>query len=40
MTNKLIQNIPTPIELRTKLEEMVRADLLGPAGGPKDFLNI
>ncbi|MFQ5419352.1 MAG: hypothetical protein ACE5EY_03205 [Anaerolineae bacterium] len=39
MTDKLAQAIPTPLELRTKLEEMVRADLLGPAGGPEEVID-
>jgi len=28
--------IPSPLQLRTELEEMVRRDLLGPAGGPHE----
>jgi hypothetical protein len=30
---------PSPLELRARLEEMVRRDLLGPAGGPEEEVN-
>ena len=39
MTDNLAQTIPTPLELRAMLEAMVRADLLGPAGGPKEIVD-
>ncbi|HMR67759.1 MAG TPA: helicase, partial [Anaerolineae bacterium] len=39
MTDKLAQTIPTPLELRAMLEAMVRADLLGPAGGPAEIVD-
>src|SRR5688572_2053608 len=37
MTEKLV--IPTPFELRAKLEAMVRQDLLGPAGGVEEIID-
>ncbi len=39
MVNVLQTAIPTPLELRAMLEEMVRADLLGPAGGPEEVVD-
>ncbi|MBN1991887.1 MAG: DISARM system helicase DrmA, partial [Anaerolineae bacterium] len=39
MPDKLKETIPSPLELRAKLEEMVRADLLGPAGGPEEIVD-
>ena len=30
---------PTPLDLRTKLHNMVLADLLGPAGGSEEYLD-
>ena len=39
MTDKLKVSIPSPLELRAKLEELVRADLLGPAGGPEEIVD-
>jgi hypothetical protein len=43
MTEPLKTGIPSPLQLRAELEEMVRRDLLGPAGGPHeevDDLNV
>ncbi len=39
MTDILEERIPDPLELRDMLEEMVRLDLLGPAGGPEEELD-
>lgn len=38
MTDFLQSKIPSPLELRAKLEELVRNDLLGPAGGPEEIV--
>ena len=35
----VLERIPSPLELRNMLEEMVRLDLLGPAGGPEEELD-
>ena len=39
MSDILEERIPTQLELRDMLEEMVRLDLLGPAGGPEEELD-
>ena len=31
--------VPSPLELRIELEQMVRKDLLGPAGGPHEEID-
>jgi hypothetical protein len=36
MPDSLQEQIPSSIQLRAQLEAMVRRDLLGPAGGPKE----
>ena len=38
MTSILKSEIPSALDLRAKLEEMVRRDLLGPAGGPEEMI--
>lgn len=39
MTELLESKTPSPMQLRAELEEMVRRDLLGPAGGPHEELD-
>ncbi len=39
MSDTLEERIPTPLELRDMLEDMVRKDLLGPAGGPEEEID-
>jgi hypothetical protein len=39
MTDILEDRVPTQLELRDMLENMVRLDLIGPAGGPEEELN-
>ncbi len=34
--NSLLQSIPSPVNVRAQLEEIVLRDLLGPAGGPAE----
>jgi hypothetical protein len=36
MPEFLLEQLPSPIQLRAQLEAMVRRDLLGPAGGPEE----
>src|SRR5262249_18655975 len=36
--NNVLQATPTPVQVRSMLEEMVLGDLLGPAGGPDEEL--
>jgi hypothetical protein len=36
MTDFLLAQILSPLQLRAELEAMVRRDLLGPAGGPEE----
>ena len=39
MTDTL--KLPSPMQLRAELEDMVRRDLLGPAGGPyEEIVNV
>src|SRR5262245_34651595 len=38
MSDAVLPAVPTPCQLRALLEEMVRNDLLGPAGGPDEEL--
>ncbi|NUM47565.1 MAG: hypothetical protein HUU38_22920 [Anaerolineales bacterium] len=38
MSTSLAEKIPSPLQLRTELQDMVRRDLLGPAGGPEEIL--
>jgi hypothetical protein len=33
---EVLAAVPSPTQLRAKLEEMVVGDLLGPAGGPDE----
>lgn len=37
--NRLTDKIPTPLQLRNKLDELVRQDLLGPAGGEREEID-
>jgi hypothetical protein len=36
--NNVLSPVPSPVQLRAMLEEMVVGDLLGPAGGPEEEL--
>jgi hypothetical protein len=40
MTEPLKDKIPSPLQLRTELEDMVCQDLLGPASGAHEEVDV